>query len=185
MLKNEIDQYEAVNEEPPTHQEQRFEEPIDLEVEEAAEELDDEAEEVQIQRTENKKPARIEPGELETNNGRSNVAAQSSSLSLSSQRAVDPVQGETSSLTASAMVRSVLSTRLLNSPAKFCRKLINKSRGENETGSVDFRLVDQGVPIGNRRYATRRPRSADVWLDHQPRTVSKLGKHFYLSSYLP
>ena len=69
-----------------------------------------------------------------------------------------------------------LGSRLLNSSARFCGELIGDGiDSAANTANECFRFVDEGVPVGSRRNQSRRPHSADVWLDHRPRTLSKLG----------
>jgi hypothetical protein len=76
-----------------------------------------------------------------------------------------------------------LGSRLLNSSARFCGELIGDGiDSATNTANECFRFVDEGVPVGSRRNQSRRPHSADVWLDHRPRTLSKLGSFLsYLS----
>lgn len=76
-----------------------------------------------------------------------------------------------------------LGSRLLNSSARFCGELIGDGiDSATNTANECFQFVDEGVPVGSRRNQSRRPHSADVWLDHRPRTLSKLGSFLsYLS----
>lgn len=89
-------------------------------------------------------------------------------------RVVNESASDLMSLSSSGF-RSTIANRILNSPAKICRKLMNREILSGLETSECFNFQDKGVPVGHGRSISRRPRSADVWLDHQPRNISKLG----------
>lgn len=70
------------------------------------------------------------------------------------------------------------SSRFLKSALKFSREILADTVEKKE-----IRFKDDGIPVGNRRNQSRRSRSADLWLDHKPKALSKLGNYLNFPSY--